>query len=93
MFVSVQTTRTKPSVVSVTPLPGLPLVLNVSISRQDVFRAWRTEGLVMAAAGIRNVKAADGAPITKTQQVAKCGNSVCPPMAAMAAACARRQGD
>jgi DNA (cytosine-5)-methyltransferase 1 len=27
-------------------------------------------------------RGADGAPITKTQQVAKCGNSVCPPMAA-----------
>ncbi|NEV79290.1 DNA methyltransferase [Rhodopseudomonas sp. BR0C11] len=27
-------------------------------------------------------RGADGSPITKTQQVAKCGNSVCPPMAA-----------
>jgi DNA (cytosine-5)-methyltransferase 1 len=25
---------------------------------------------------------ADGSPISKTEQVSKCGNSVCPPMAA-----------
>lgn len=41
-----------PSVVSVYPLPDLPLVVNVSISQADVLRSWRTEGLVMGGAGM-----------------------------------------
>lgn len=41
-----------PAVVSVTVLSDLPLILDVSIRREDVLRAWRTEGLVIGSAGI-----------------------------------------
>jgi DNA (cytosine-5)-methyltransferase 1 len=73
------TTKDRLSLVTVT-IDGEPYVITDigmrMLTPRELFRAQGFPDSYIIDRG------ADGAPITKTQQVAKCGNSVCPPMAA-----------